>query len=65
MAPTSLGGGLASDLGEGVLRKAGIENSIGNLVAVSQEELLVLESTGWPLAQASGVTQQNRWEKKE
>ena len=29
---TGLGGGLASDLGEGVLSQAGIENGIGNLI---------------------------------
>lgn len=37
MEPTSLGGGLTSDLGEGVLRQAGIEDSIGDLVAVMKE----------------------------
>jgi hypothetical protein len=32
--PTSLGSGLASDLGEGILSQTGIENGIGNLVTV-------------------------------
>lgn len=32
--PTGLGGSLASNLGEGVLRKAGIEDGIGNLITM-------------------------------
>lgn len=36
LAPTSLGGGLTSDLGEGVLSKAGIEDSVRDLVAVEK-----------------------------
>lgn len=31
---TSLGCSLASDLGEGILRKAGIEDGIGNLITM-------------------------------
>jgi hypothetical protein len=38
IAPTSLGGGLASNLGEGVLSQAGIEDGIGDLVAIVRGE---------------------------
>ena len=34
--PTGLGGGLTSDLGEGVLSKAGIEDGIRDLVTVGE-----------------------------
>lgn len=37
LAPTSLGRGLTSDLGERVLSKAGIEDSVRDLVAVEEE----------------------------
>jgi hypothetical protein len=40
IAPTSLGGGLTSNLGEGVLSQAGIEDSIGDLVAILQKGLI-------------------------
>lgn len=39
--PTSLGGGLASDLGERVLSQAGIEDGIGNLVAIQGEKVRI------------------------
>jgi hypothetical protein len=39
--PTSLGGGLASDLGERVLSQAGIEDGIGNLVAIEGEKVRI------------------------
>jgi hypothetical protein len=34
--PTGLGGSLASDLGEGILSKAGIEDGIRNLITIGE-----------------------------
>ena len=46
MEPTSLGGGLTSDLREGVLRQAGIEDGIGDLVAVKQRFMISIWTEG-------------------
>ena len=44
--PTGLGGSLASDLGEGVLSQAGIEDGIGNLVTDGGGKMLELGAMG-------------------
>lgn len=60
--PTSLGGSLASNLGEGVLSQAGIEDSIGDLVAI-QGVLIRIDaaaSEGFPLRGKKKLTQSYR-----
>lgn len=60
--PTSLGGSLASNLGEGVLSQAGIEDSIGDLVAI-QGVLVRIDAAdimGFPLRGKKKLTQSYR-----
>ena len=44
MSHTSLGGSLASNLGEGVLLKTGIEDSIGDLVTVEGDTVVRIDA---------------------